>query len=98
VDFDAPRAAAVVRTGPPGTERTGPQDVCQTAFLEREQRTGRGLDANRWLRNNKKALELYETSAYEDYRVQAFQPDGKTRWPRDYLVQRVRDELGVVQS
>jgi gluconate kinase len=58
---------------------TGTEEQCRDAFLAREQKTGRGLEAAHWERNNELMFEFLRTEEARMYSVAAFENDGSRR-------------------
>jgi adenylate kinase family enzyme len=58
---------------------TGTEQQCRDAFLDRERRVARGLDASHWERNNKRVFEFLKTSEGSKLAVNVFTDDGARR-------------------
>ncbi len=93
VVFSREQIAAAETVGIRTVVLFGPAELCLNSFLERENKTGRGLDAERWHKFNDRTYREYGKEEYTAVRVAAFQPDG-TRWPRETIVNVLRWRLG----
>jgi|ERR1035438_3903464 adenylate kinase family enzyme len=58
---------------------------CVNAFLERERISGRNLDFNHWLLNNRESYLAMSDPVFERYRVHVFDIDGHHRSHEDVL-------------
>jgi hypothetical protein len=63
---------------------------CLAAFLEREQRTGRGFDKARWKRFNASVVGELSKREYDDVRLETFQKDG-SHFPCETLAATIRE-------
>jgi hypothetical protein len=69
----------------------GSPEDCLRAFLEREQRSGRGLNEGHWLRCNSPSFPIFSAADVAKFRLSAF-TDGRHR-DRAALVADVRQRL-----
>ena len=56
---------------------TGTEEQCRDAFLAREQKTGRGLDAAHWAGNNQSVFDFLNTNEVKPHTVAAFGQNGR---------------------
>lgn len=64
---------------------------CLASFLDRERRSGRGLDANHWDANNTNVFAELSRSANHRFLVAAFDPDGGRRNPEAIYAELFRN-------
>ena len=69
----------------------GGEGQCLDAFLARERKTGRGLDALHWAQNNQTIFRFLRTDEAKPYIVPAFDENGSRR-----IVDQVLADLAAV--
>lgn len=95
VVFSATQIEVAERAGMNVKILYGSEDDCIRAFLEREAKTGRGLDAGHWRRYNAETYRAMGRDEYAPYRVLAFTMNGERPLIDDCLrviLRRVDDE------
>jgi shikimate kinase len=70
----------------------GSEEFCKTACQAREQSKGQVLDNNRYDRSNRRAFDAYQSSEYDDVRVETFHSDG-SRCGRGDIVKTIRKRV-----
>lgn len=69
----------------------GTEEQCRNAFLAREQKTGRNLNAAHWDQNNKAMFEFLKTQEAKPYVVEAFDEVGLRRSVDQVVAVMARD-------
>lgn len=72
----------------------GPPELCLGAYLERERKSGRGFDGQRWHRFNDRAMTIYESADYTPLLLPTFNRGGK-RASRSQVISRLRKVVAV---
>jgi len=72
----------------------GPLELCLGAYLERERRSGRGLDEQRWHRFNDRTVSTYESTDHAPFLLRTFNRGGK-RASRPQVMSRLRKLVAV---
>jgi hypothetical protein len=67
----------------------GTEERCIQARSERSRKKGIAFGLARYRRKNGPSFETYKRSEYDDFKFEAFRPDG-SRWPRDHVMEVIR--------
>ena len=67
----------------------GTEERCVHARSERSRKKGIAFGIARYRRKNGPSFETYVKSEYDNFRFEAFRPDG-SRWPRDHVMEVIR--------